>query len=245
MSRPVTPFQEIYAQVKKRLLRAALEERGFKKHRTGIFTLPAGGGIVGWLGLPHEWVAPSQVLVVAPKIGLRHQLGEVLMAIVKDYKKPSVHTPPSCCTNVGYLRPEHRYLEWYFQVGGDLEAAVAEAMVDIDEYALPFVRANASLEGLVERMVEGVCDDMDQRGLRLPLFYALLGEDARAEAALEERAKQFQGDRDFDREVREEIGRLREVLRRLREVAPPEREAFARAHVEEVLGKGVRRYLKA
>jgi hypothetical protein len=77
---------------------------------------------------------------------------------------------------IGYLMPEHTYREWYFEPEPfDSAAVVDEMALMIQQYGLPFMTENSSLEAITRALEEKRFSNNDSIAYRLPLAYLLSG----------------------------------------------------------------------
>ena len=163
------------------VLREPLEERGFRKRSSGVFTVELARDVLGWLGL--NTASRHQVdgtVEVNPVVGVRHQGVERLVAELRA-EPFHPYLPPTISTSIGYVMPLHRYQAWAIASGGD--GAPTAGLIDaVVIHGLPFMRQNADLESLYETAEEGLGFSLEYR---LPVIRLLLGERQAARAALD------------------------------------------------------------
>ncbi|MBB2974951.1 hypothetical protein FHX49_000492 [Microbacterium endophyticum] len=157
---------------------------GFKKRAGMIFTRELADDMIGWVGLNtasrHTAVGEFEV---NPVVGVRHQGIERVVAELRG-KRFHAYEPPTVCSPIGYIMPDARYRAWMVSTLETSNTSVGELTDAIQEYAVPFMEASAS--------VESVCDLMDQRlgfdhqlAYRRPVGWWLAGDHNRAIALLD------------------------------------------------------------
>lgn len=140
------------------MVKPSLEALGYRKRAGAVFTLPIDDEFIGWLGLnaAREHLG-GQGVNVLPIIGLRHQPTERLVA---ELAGRSFHAfqPPTIRASIGELMPGPIYAAWLVQTGEP--GATVESMLDaVRDVGLPFVRANATLPELRQRIDDGFSTD--------------------------------------------------------------------------------------
>jgi hypothetical protein len=174
-----------------------LEQLGLKKRESGIYTIELNDGFLGWLGLPSA--VKKGVIAISPVVGIRHQATHALLSEIMN-GADHLYLPPTISKGLGFLLPEKKWREWYFDTTDDVYSY--QSLVDeISDVALPFMRDNASLLAL-ESMLEEyeyVRFKMDQHE-RLPVVKFLSGNIDGARSKLEEYIGEV-GDSDNPRSV--------------------------------------------
>lgn len=123
-----------------------LEEMGFKRRERGIYTVDLGDEFLGWLGLPDA--VRNEEIAVNPFVGIRHQKTQALLAELTG--RPShAYLPPTVATSLGFLMPDRKWREWYFDRADTIEE-YEKFVQTIGATALPLMRRNATLAALEE-----------------------------------------------------------------------------------------------
>ena len=184
---------------------------GFRRRAQGVVTLDVAEDVLGWLGLNRA--IRSGILKVNPVVGVRHQRVERLVAELTGVRfHPWL--PPTLSSHLGYLMPQRAYVPWTVRAVEEVPAVAAAMAAAVQQHGLPFVQANASLATLAASLAGGM-GMPEQVGYRLPVVWHLLGDDARAEAALAQQVGwQGEGDHPAAREFRAFAEALRRRLRR-------------------------------
>src|SRR5207248_2932149 len=145
------------------VFRGPLASIGFKKRAGGIFTAELGDEVLGWVGLnrasEHQ---PKGHFEVNPVIGIRLQRVEHEVARLSS-RGFHPYLPPTVSTPLGYLMPEARYKAWIIRSPDGPPAAVRLVADAIDAYGLPFIKANAANDAVVQLL--------DHRRLEPPQVY--------------------------------------------------------------------------
>lgn len=147
-------------------IETAVRRLGFvRRHKSGPLTVEISAGIVGRLGLPRATRRTRDTIFVGPAVGLRHEHVEQLLSqLVGTRQRPSA-VSPTITTNIGYVMPERRYLEWEFGPEGDLKAGAEDLAQAVERYGLPFMKEHGSLPGII--------DALHQFGVRIRSRYTL------------------------------------------------------------------------
>lgn len=159
---------------------AGLGRLGFRRRAQGVVTLEVAEDVLGWLGMNRA--IRNGILEVNPVVGVRHQRVERLLAELTGVR---FHpwSPPTLSSHLGYQMPQRAYVPWMVRAVEDGPGVAAAMAAAVQDYGLPFIRANTSLAALATGVVEG-SGMPEQLSYRLPVVWHLLGDDARAEAAL-------------------------------------------------------------
>jgi hypothetical protein len=129
-----------------------LKTVGFRKTK-GVYVCVLSNGVCGWLGLNVATHRSDKRIGLNPVVGVRHQfiedrLGELLGG--KDLK-----LTPTLSTSLGYVMPEGRYLEWLFEPPPfDYRSECKRVVQAIETYGGPFMKANATLEVILQDLEE-------------------------------------------------------------------------------------------
>jgi hypothetical protein len=135
------------------VLTPMFEAIGFKRRKRGIYTLDLGGDFLGWLGLPDA--VRSGEIAIDAVVGVRHQGVQSLLD--KLTGSPShAYLPPTVATSLGFLLPDRKWREWYFDCTDTVEEFEKFVAV-IGAVALPFMRRNADLVALEETLRDPQC----------------------------------------------------------------------------------------
>src|SRR5437667_1439010 len=113
---------------------AKLSKTGWKRRKSGVFTVDLNGEVVGWLGLNTAYYRNG--VAINPVIGVRDQKLERLVAESLDMK-PHQYLPATFGTNVGYLTPQKKYAAWSFQEGKDCEDLVTQMAAIVEKFGRP------------------------------------------------------------------------------------------------------------
>lgn len=138
------PIPEFTAAVRPRL-----EALGLKKRAGEIYTIEVGPDVLGVVGLGRA--TEHGVLRIWPTVGVRHQPTEALLAALSGMKAHS-YAPATIGCGLGYLMPVKRWTEWSVDDAASAEPRATEVANAIGAYGLPAIRANASLEKILEAM---------------------------------------------------------------------------------------------
>lgn len=107
---------------------------------------------------------------------------------------------PSLSTALGYLTPEHRFLEWLF----DPNAPSIDHIVEskriaelISLYGLPFLHEYSSIGAIATCLEQSRFSFVERADYHLPVAHRLLGEEQKAEAMVKRRLSDFENRRDI------------------------------------------------
>lgn len=161
-----------------------LAKIGLKKRTAGIFTIDLAPGVLGWLGLnqasDHHAAGEFHI---NPVIGVRHQELERIAAECTG-RKFHAYSPASINRPLGYVSPENTYKTWDFTLANAAEAARSMAAA-IAAYGLTFMRANAALPEMFDKMEKRFHAMDEALSINKPIALHLMGENNRAKQALE------------------------------------------------------------
>lgn len=186
----MTPLREIIAAMSHEA-KVELVAMGFRKRTGDVFTQDLGGEMLGRIGLIRATYNNRGPLDVTPAIGIRDQMVERRIAeLLGEHFHP--YNIATVSTAVGYLMPEQTYRMWRIASLADVSAQVQAMVEAIEDYGIPFMRANASRQELIRIM--------QRAPLYEPYFYhlpaALYLEGRSSEAAVElARVASWIGDR--------------------------------------------------
>ena len=150
----------------------------------GLYTVELGDDVLGWLGLNRATHKTGGSLLVNPVVGVRNQKLERVVAQLCDTKFHA-YIPPSISTGVGFLMPEQHFLEWTFSPEHDPTATASELVQAVQQFGLPFMRANADLQQLLNTMMHSRFGIPDQLVYRIPVALMMLGQTKSAEAEVD------------------------------------------------------------
>ena len=134
--------------------RQLLFDRGFRKHSKGTasFSCPITKETRGTIVLSTVFKAWPPEFEIDVPVGICHLNTEWVFDTIMGIP----HDPGLFSTafhQLGYLMPENDYRSWFFS--DDEEAnrrALEDLMSSIDQYAIPFLKQNASLEAIYKRI---------------------------------------------------------------------------------------------
>jgi hypothetical protein len=162
-----------------------LAEFGFKKRKAGIFSGPTvSPDCIGWLGLNS---ASRKVWGVDfnPFVGVRHQPLERLFAALEVGPPFHAYIPATIAHPLYALVPGGHYRPWNVERPDEAESVMRDMVDHFRDFGLPYIAANSTLSGMIERLRLGDGPPFHGRE-RLCLALALVGQDAEARVALEE-----------------------------------------------------------
>ena len=169
---------------------------GYRKRSGEIFTLDLTADAIGWLGLNKAVRRREGVVEINPVVGVRHQVAERLLADIQR-EKFHPYTPPTISVHLGYLAPENKYTPWLFDENHEPSVGVAKLAESVAVHGIPFMRANAGLEKLVQTLESSKFGVPEQTNYRLPIVYHLVGKDDLAEDFVERQLGKLEGRNDL------------------------------------------------
>ncbi len=196
-------------------IRPLLEDMGFKKRAGNVYTREVAPGVLGRVGFGQRTNRATGVVQFAPMVGVRYQVLEELYAELME-RKFDRYGGRTIGTALGYVMPEHRYLEWAAVSPDEKEAEhIAIGIVErIEYYGIPYMEKYKSLREGVSQMNPQYLGRGNPGGWEpLAIAYAMLGErDKSFEVIAHGLEKSRDGptwlkkrDREFDRKFRERI----------------------------------------
>jgi hypothetical protein len=149
-----------------------LTSQGWRKRTGEIYTFDLTDGFHGWLGLNRA--TKYRPLQINPVVGLRHEplmrLIDELSGTKQRYVAATISSP------VGYLTPEHRFLQLSVDSLADVDVAADELVRLVEKYGLPFARAHASTAELERALRDGTYLVVREYAIkRLPALLAVAG----------------------------------------------------------------------
>jgi hypothetical protein len=127
----------------------ALVPLGLRRRKLGFLTCDLNSECLGWIALGTASEGTPHARRVWPKVGVRHQEAERIVAILQG-ELPHQYLPPTITTGLGYTSPGNRWIEWPFAEGEDWSLQVAEIREAVAAYGLPWMRQRASVPSLLE-----------------------------------------------------------------------------------------------
>lgn len=99
--------------------RHILREFGYRSRESGIYTIFINDDFLGWVGIPSS--KKGETVAVSPVIGIRHQPTHRLLSQIleEDFHE---YLPPTASIGLGFLLPDARWREWYFDASDDLSS---------------------------------------------------------------------------------------------------------------------------
>lgn len=170
---PVTVTRDLTQDVKADIA-DALVPLGLRRRKLGFLTRGLSSECVGWIALGTASEGTPHARRVWPKVGVRHQEAERIVANLQG-QVPHQYLPPTITTGLGYTSPANRWLEWAFAEGEDWSLQVAEILEAVTAYGLPWMRQRASLPSVLEAATsENLClrDGIRRAGIAAPVAEA-------------------------------------------------------------------------
>jgi hypothetical protein len=164
---------------------AHFADLGMRRQR-GLLTYPANDSaeVIGLIGLnlaSHKIARQLEVNVV---IGVSHRRIENFLADLLTREAPDMKSRTEIAFTasrpLSYLMPAQEYHPFYFSLEGGCESTMAQMNEAIRKYGCAFVRENVNLKDLAATLEAGG-GHLHQVMFRLPIVYALLGENERAQ----------------------------------------------------------------
>lgn len=176
---------------------AELASLGFRLKKESLIT-QLSPGFTGSIGLNFSLHRTDGLIGLNPVMGIIcRQIEDKLVYLTEGAE----HRPlPSLTTALGYLTPEHRFLEWLFDPNAPrsdhiLEAKrIAEAIM---LYGIPFFPEHSSLGALVACLEESRFSFVERADYHLPVAYRVLGEEGKAETLVKRRLSDLKNRRDI------------------------------------------------
>ena len=165
-----------------------LSSIGFRKRREGIYVLSLTDDISGWLGLQRTWRAPN--LEIFPTVSMDCRSVERKVRSLTGWLGPDP-LPTGISQHLGYLMPKHTYTLWNFPLGKNVSGKVADLVGAVEEFGIPFMEKNNTLEALCETMASGKVGTTEQIAFSLPVVLHLLGRREEAGAYLDAELRKF------------------------------------------------------
>lgn len=166
-----------------RIFRSLLEENGYSYEEPGIFSKTFDGECEIWLGLATT--VKSNEIAVDPVLGIRNKPAQQMI-----YKMLELcefrYNPPTVSSSIGFLLPDSKWKEWYFDLNDDQIAYrdLVSLMTDIE---FSFFVPRLSLAGIEDLLADyKFVSSRHDRFERLPVIRYLNGDTAGALRALGE-----------------------------------------------------------
>jgi hypothetical protein len=176
---------------------AELTQQGFQLKK-GILLKELGPDFSGYIGLNFSTHRSDGLIGLNPIMNIVcRQIEDALIDLTEGAERRPV---PSLTTALGYLTPEHRFLEWLFDPKASSAAHVHESKRianAIALYGVPFLREHASIEAFVACLEESKFSFIERVDYHLPVAYRLLGEEQKAEALVKRRLADFDNRKDI------------------------------------------------
>src|SRR5579859_459013 len=180
--------------VKKRVvesLSAELEPSGFRLGK-GNLIVQLSSEFTGNVGLNFASHRSDGLIGLNPIMNVVcRQIEDALIDLTEGAERRPI---TSLTTALGYLTPEHRFLEWLF----DPKASPADHVQEskriakaITLYGVPFLQEHASLKEVVACLEQSKFSFVDRAHYHLPVAYRLLGEEHKAEVLVQRRLADF------------------------------------------------------
>jgi hypothetical protein len=103
----------------------ALVPLGLRRRKIGFLTCDLNSECVGSISLGTASEGTPHARRVWPKVGVRHQEAERIVAYLQG-EVPHQYLPPTITTELGYTFPGNRWIEWAFGEGEDCSLQVAD-----------------------------------------------------------------------------------------------------------------------
>jgi hypothetical protein len=166
---------------------AELESSGFRLGK-GNLIVQLSSEFTGNVGLNFTSHRTDGLIGLNPIMNIVcRQIEDVLVDLTEGAERRPV---PSLTTALGYLTPEHRFLEWLF----DPKASPADHVQEskriakaITLYGVPFLREHASLETVASCLEQSKFSFVERTDYHLPVAYRLLREEPKAAAFVQRR----------------------------------------------------------
>jgi hypothetical protein len=151
---------------------------GILKNRF-VYTYPIDRAVSGWIGLNLIKNRSDGRVGINPIVGLRNEAVESLVERLSN----QTGSAPTLSISLGYLMPEKRYLEWLFEPepAFDYVSEAKKVATAIQVYGLPFMKANATLDAVIENLEQLRFSFNESAVYRLPAAYLLAGKPDLAE----------------------------------------------------------------
>jgi hypothetical protein len=154
----------------------SLEDIGFER-RGARFVIDVSDDVFGSVGLNRAVHRRDQLVEVDPVVGVCCVPLETRLAAVRGEPQVTRYKAhPAIVRHLGYLSPRHRYTPWWFSPDVDCYELAQRMATQIEEYALPFFKANRTLEEYYESMRDRRYGGIAQYlAYRLPVAAVMLG----------------------------------------------------------------------
>jgi len=180
--------------VKKRVveyLSAELDSSDFRLGK-GNLTVQLDSEFTGHVGFNFALHRTDGLIGLNPIMNIVcRQIEDALIDLTEGAERRPV---PSLTSALGYLTPEHRFLEWLF----DPKASPADHVQEskriakgITLYGVPFLREYATLETVVTCLEQSKFSFVERANYHLPVAYRLVGEEQKAKAFVQRRLVDF------------------------------------------------------
>jgi hypothetical protein len=161
----------------------------------GIHTYRLGADAFGWLGLNTITHRADGRVGLNPIAGVRHVGIEKLLEQLSG--KDRFQLNPTISTAIGYLMPEHRYVEWLFEPGPfDYVTECKTMVMAVKMYGIPFMESNTSLLPIINHLEQYRFTTREAATYRLPIAYWLAKQYELATAYIENRMSEIDNRQD-------------------------------------------------
>jgi hypothetical protein len=163
------------------------------RKKWNVYVLPLRENVSGWIGLGRLTNCGPHRVGISPTVGVRHEQIESIIKRLSEWKRPA----PTISTNVGYLMPERGYIEWIFESSPfDYMAEAEKVAKTIGLHGLPFMKANSSLDTIVDDLESLLFTYKESAAYRLPAAYLVAGKRDRAIAYVQRHQESLVGNPD-------------------------------------------------
>jgi hypothetical protein len=166
----------IKAEIKRRVTEELLRElSSFGVQKKGdVFRLPFGDGFSGLVALNFIMYEAGRSIGLNPIVGLISEPVEKLLIELaqEEFKAPC----PSLTSSIGYLTPEHRYVEWKFGIDASPElhlTQIRDLTAKIQLYGFPMMEENRSLGAIISALEQHKHSSIQRAVYHLPIAYML------------------------------------------------------------------------
>ena len=170
-----------------------LSSSGFLK-KGDVFRLPFGDGFSGFVDLNFIMFEATRSVGLNLIVGLISEPVEKLLIELapEEFKAPC----PSLTSSIGYLMPEHRYIQWNFGIDADLDShlmQIRELAAKIQHFGLPMMEENRSLSAIISALERCDHSSIQRAVYHLPVAYILAKRSEVAESYLSRQLEEMRG----------------------------------------------------
>jgi hypothetical protein len=181
-------LKEVVGIITQELTRDAVHKNRKKEL---VYTCNVAQNMSGWIGLSVTKDRSDGRVGVSPIVGVRSE--EIEALVEKHWGRPA----PTISISLGYLMPEQRHLEWLFESEPfDYVSEAKKVTKAIETYGIPFMKANASLDVIVDDLEHLRFSFKESVEYRLPVAYLLVNKTDRAVKYVNERLAALDGRQD-------------------------------------------------